>query len=1034
MSRRHLASIFIAVPLITGGFTLPSQGQTAQSCQIGTSVVLAVNSARTGTDVSVTSGDVVVNQLQTGPTLGNGFSLYIDRRSAVLGSIKADRIRIFQQTTIDGSAAFNQLTNDGTILGGQSSPLPLPVFSPLPPFHEAVFRGTVQNITVAASTTRVLTPGEYGDIVVATAGNIVFTGGEYTIRSIDATGDDTVFTFNAASEVRIANKLRTRRGAVIGPAAGSGLSAAGIVFYVGGINGTDGELNSTPEAARIGSDGAVAANFYVPNGTLRFEVRAVATGAFIARDVQIDSRGELGLASAFANRAPAAATQDVNTNGAEPLLITLTARDPEGSDLVFAIEGSGLQFPARGSLGAVSQGPIPFPGNPPGCNPDNVPGCVPPDPPRTSATVVYTPSTGANEENSFVFSATDACGNKGVATVRINPPGDQGQPPVLLVVDATDVLVETPNETPRSITLVAGAPPAATLTFAIQSLPAHGTLKDSGGVTIGSVPYALPTRKVTYTPGSGFTGLDSFLFKATGSVGGSDTATVAVSVFERPELAENQSLAIGLNEPVLITLHANSGGTGTPADTRVTLYAKKQVDLVTGTSVAGNVSDADADGLGDARDDLPGATPVLVAAGVDVNLGGPSGTVSDPDSDASPSPNGDPDPDVISATASSDGTNLNLQVRFKAGTFDPLLTRAQFVLDTDQNPATGHPGSDSLCVNDNGIIGVEFLVNLGADLGTSAEVLSYLGTCNSFAFAGNGTTTFVTDGMNATVPLAVLGGDNGQLNFKVVISEQVGPGSFTGILDYAPDVGLAAGQSRSGIRGVARIQMEWDVSALPGAEDIESAEVTLSTVRGTVDALDTFFFAGTAEQDGLLAASDFQAPAAQISGVTMPVPAGSLPGEEGTFVFSVTNQLKAARTAGRNFFSVQGRVNEALAGGGFQRGLQVRSTATGNLSTNKEPKLNVVTTGTQTPQPVFKITALPLHGLLSFAGSPVVVNQTFLTPPTLLYTPTFGFTGNDAFVYQVAEGGLIDHGTVSIGISSIDGCAAVGRPPGCSPL
>src|SRR5262249_49052548 len=161
------------------------------------------------------------------------------------------------------------------------------------------------------------------------------------------------------------------------------------------------------------------------------------------------------------------------------------------------------------------------------------------------------------------------------------------------------------------------------------------------------------------------------------------------------------------------------------------------------------------------------------------------------------------------------GTNLLMQVRFKPGTFDASLTRAQFILDTDRNPATGHPGSDSGCVNDNGIIGAEFLVNFGADLGATAEVLQYQGTCNSFASAGSGSVTYVADGMDATVPLSVLGGSNGQVNFKVTASEQIGPSAFTGVLDYMPDVGLPAGQSRVGIQGVARVQIEWDISSLP---------------------------------------------------------------------------------------------------------------------------------------------------------------------------------------------------------------------------
>ena len=158
MSRRHLATLLTVSGLILGGFVVPSYGQQPQSCQIGRSVIIAVNSARTGNDVSIPSGDVVVNQAVAGPTLGNGFSLYIDRKTSIAGSIKADKIRIFAQATIGGSASFNVLTNDGAIAGGQVTPLTLPVFSTLPAFHNATFRGDVQNVNVAAGATTVLIP------------------------------------------------------------------------------------------------------------------------------------------------------------------------------------------------------------------------------------------------------------------------------------------------------------------------------------------------------------------------------------------------------------------------------------------------------------------------------------------------------------------------------------------------------------------------------------------------------------------------------------------------------------------------------------------------------------------------------------------------------------------------------------------------------------------------------------------------------------------------------------------------------------
>src|SRR5712691_4910047 len=191
MDRRHLAIVLTISGLILGAFTLPSYGQQPQSCQIGNTVILAVNSAHLGGNAVVTSGDIVVNKASSGPMLVPGFSLSIDKPASIAGSIAADRIKLSQQVTISGITSFNQLTNDGATLGGQSTPLALPVFGALPTFQEARLPGTAQNVAVAAGTTQVLAAGEYGDVVIDTAGQVIFSGGVYSIRSINATGQNT---------------------------------------------------------------------------------------------------------------------------------------------------------------------------------------------------------------------------------------------------------------------------------------------------------------------------------------------------------------------------------------------------------------------------------------------------------------------------------------------------------------------------------------------------------------------------------------------------------------------------------------------------------------------------------------------------------------------------------------------------------------------------------------------------------------------------------------------------------------------------
>ncbi|NPA25753.1 MAG: hypothetical protein GXO34_08010, partial [Deltaproteobacteria bacterium] len=76
----------------------------------------------------------------------------------------------------------------------------------------------------------------------------------------------------------------------------------------------------------------------------------------------------------------------------------------------------------------------------------------------------------------------------------------------------------------------------------------------------------------------------------------------------------------------------------------------------------------------------------------------------------------------------------------------------------------------------------------------------------------------------------------------------------------APAV-VAAGLSATGgggSNGTVRIQIEWDLQGFVGT--FARALVHIHTYRGTVDALDTYFYHGSREQDGLLRDSDFEAP------------------------------------------------------------------------------------------------------------------------------------------------------------------------------
>lgn len=154
-------------------------------------------------------------------------------------------------------------------------------------------------------------------------------------------------------------------------------------------------------------------------------------------------------------------------------------------------------------------------------------------------------------------------------------------------------------------------------------------------------------------------------------------------------------------------------------------------------------------------------------------------------------------PDLVSANATVNRGNLTLQLRFAPGTFDPNATMATVVLDIDQNNTTGFSGVDG-AHNDARLIGHEYLIEAGSQsIGSTPTLATFNPATGGFSSQKAGTLTFVTDGVDVVMPLSALGGDRGELNFKVLAQTQItfppdGTG-YTGIVDYLTDLGLFPG-------------------------------------------------------------------------------------------------------------------------------------------------------------------------------------------------------------------------------------------------
>ncbi len=231
------------------------------------------------------------------------------------------------------------------------------------------------------------------------------------------------------------------------------------------------------------------------------------------------------------NQPPTANNLNIQTNAGTPVQITLTGTDPiPGDTLKFSVVAN----PQHGTLTAP-----------------------------TTNSVTYTPNTGFSGTDSFTYKATTKNGQAGgvdsnIATVTITVNAAQNnQPPTV-----GDKTIQTNASTPVQITLTGTDPiPGDTLKFSVVANPQHGTLT------------APTTNSVTYTPNTGFSGTDSFTYKATtknGQAGGVDSniATVTITVNaaqnNQPPTANNLNIQTNASTPVQITL---TGTDPIPVDT-----------------------------------------------------------------------------------------------------------------------------------------------------------------------------------------------------------------------------------------------------------------------------------------------------------------------------------------------------------------------------------------------------------------------------------------------------------------------------------
>lgn len=249
---------------------------------------------------------------------------------------------------------------------------------------------------------------------------------------------------------------------------------------------------------------------YPPETIVGIEIHAEALIAIGADDGVL-----LNNVATPGNHAPVAQDGSATTNEDEPVSIILQAVDEDNNALVYSF----VTNPTKGTLT-----------------------------PQGGAAILYTPNANANGGDSFTFRAHDGSVYSNTATIAItiNPVND---PPI-----AYNQSVNVAPNTAKSITLTASDVDNASLAYIILAPPSNGTLTPQS------------EANVTYTPATGFSGDDSFTFKANDGEFDGNIATVSLTVSAvdpNTNLARNKPVSASSTNSSNPTTHAADGNAST---------------------------------------------------------------------------------------------------------------------------------------------------------------------------------------------------------------------------------------------------------------------------------------------------------------------------------------------------------------------------------------------------------------------------------------------------------------------------------------
>ena len=120
-------------------------------------------------------------------------------------------------------------------------------------------------------------------------------------------------------------------------------------------------------------------------------------------------------------------------------------------------------------------------------------------------------------------------------------------------------------------------------------------------------------------------------------------------------------------------------------------------------------------------------------------------------------------PDLVHAVADVAAGNITFVIQFAPGTFDRQTTRTSILLDTDQDGSTG--------IRQVSALGADYSVELVAPTAEAtimkADAVACAASFSCFNAVGSAAITLVQEGMQVTVPLSLVGNDDGRMSFQM---------------------------------------------------------------------------------------------------------------------------------------------------------------------------------------------------------------------------------------------------------------------------